>query len=239
MRFTFLFSLLASSILFTNNKSCNFAQAETEIEPSPPSIGADVPVTYFGPPPSSVQKELIGPFQLLTAGTIDQDAGTITMPLYQGRVTESPSSLRNFRNTIYDLTIWCIVTDTTDEGAAKGLGLNLSSKLRFSNVGRGARWSTVETKARLTFDSASYVNFNPVRTVIPGDSPNYFPPKAGTGPGSIGQNGYSPITCVSNLGECYNAPVIADRFQTAESLNKYCDGLPTDAAGLAAARRIS
>ena len=56
----------------------------TEIQPSPPSIGADVPATYFGTAPSTVQKELIGPYQLLKAGTLDTDAGTITLPLYKG-----------------------------------------------------------------------------------------------------------------------------------------------------------
>jgi len=60
--------------------------ADDEIKPSPPSIGADVPLTYFGPAPSSVQKELIGPLQLLTAGTIDEEEGTITLPLYRGRM---------------------------------------------------------------------------------------------------------------------------------------------------------
>jgi hypothetical protein len=236
MRFTYLYSGLASSLfILLTNKSSLFAQAELEIEPSPPSIGADVPVTYFGPPPSSVQKELIGPYQLLTAGKIDQNAGTIEMPLYRGPVVQSKSNLSNF---VDGVSIWYILTDTTDEGAAKGLGLNLSSKLRFSNVGNGARWSTVGQNTRLLFDQSSYVNFRPVRTIIPGNAPNYFPPKAGTAPGSIGLNNYSPITHVENLGEVYNAPVIADRLQTEETLNRYCDGLPTDRAGLAAARRI-
>lgn len=236
MRFTYLSSGLAASLLIlSTNKSSLFANAAAEIEPSPPSIGADVPVTYFGPPPSSVQKELIGPYQLLTAGKIDQDAGTIEMPLYRGRVVQNKSNPRNF---VDGVSIWYILTDTTDDGAAKGLGLNLSSKLRFANVGNGARWSSVGRNTRLLFDQSSYVNFNPVRTIIPGNAPNYFPPKSGTAPGSIGLNNYSPITFVENLGEVYNAPVIADRFQTEESLNRYCRGLPTDAAGLAAARRI-
>ena len=41
-----------------------------------PAIGADVPATYFGPSPSTVQKELVGPLQLLTAGVLDQRAAT-------------------------------------------------------------------------------------------------------------------------------------------------------------------
>ena len=47
------------------------------VNPSSPSIGADVPETYFGPEPSSVQKELVGRLQLLTAGKLDDRAGTI------------------------------------------------------------------------------------------------------------------------------------------------------------------
>ena len=62
------------------------AQADDEITPAPPSIGADVPVTYFGPTPSSVQRELVGPFQNLKAGKVDLDKGTITLPLYEGAV---------------------------------------------------------------------------------------------------------------------------------------------------------
>ena len=32
-------------------------------------------MTYFGPAPSQVQRELIGPYQLLQAGQVDQDGG--------------------------------------------------------------------------------------------------------------------------------------------------------------------
>ena len=47
------------------------AAVDDDVQPAPPSIGADVPLTYFGPAPSSVQKELVGPLQLLRSGTID------------------------------------------------------------------------------------------------------------------------------------------------------------------------
>jgi hypothetical protein len=86
MRFTFLFSTLAASSFVVLPSAFAQGEVESDVKPSPPSIGADVPVTYFGPAPSTVQKELIGPYQLLTSGTIDHDAGTITIPLYQGRV---------------------------------------------------------------------------------------------------------------------------------------------------------
>jgi hypothetical protein len=32
-----------------------------DIAPAPPSIGADIPLIYFGPAPSAVQKELVDP----------------------------------------------------------------------------------------------------------------------------------------------------------------------------------
>ena len=39
------------------------AQDTLDINPAPAAIGADVPATYFGPQPSSVQRELIGEYQ--------------------------------------------------------------------------------------------------------------------------------------------------------------------------------
>jgi hypothetical protein len=104
MRFIFIFSTFAASSLlllasptFANEQ----AEVDDDVRPAPPSIGADVPLTYFGPAPSSVQKELIGPLQLLTSGTVDQDAGTTTIPLYQGRVVKS----RKLRDTVAGATI--------------------------------------------------------------------------------------------------------------------------------------
>lgn len=58
--------------------------AQESNAPAPASIGADVPLTYFGPSPSQVQKELVGPYQLLKSGVVDQEAGTVTLPLYRG-----------------------------------------------------------------------------------------------------------------------------------------------------------
>ena len=65
-----------------------------EVRPSPPSIGADVPVTYFAPPPSTDQPHLIGPLQLLRTGPVDLDEGTITLPLYEGRVQPGNGAIK-------------------------------------------------------------------------------------------------------------------------------------------------
>ena len=37
--------------------------------PAPPSVGATVPLSYFGPPPSDVNQSFVGPVQLLRSGT--------------------------------------------------------------------------------------------------------------------------------------------------------------------------
>ena len=76
--------LVLVSFLLT---SVALAQAdEMDVHPAPASIGTDIPLTYFGPAPSQVQSELIGPLQLLKSGTTDLEAGTITLPLYEGRM---------------------------------------------------------------------------------------------------------------------------------------------------------
>jgi hypothetical protein len=93
-----------------NNAGCTFGSANA-------ATGADVPATYFGPSPSTVQKELVGPLQLLTAGKLDAKAATLTLPLYKGKVRQG------------NRTVWYILTDTTDRENAAALGLNFSAKL--------------------------------------------------------------------------------------------------------------
>lgn len=68
-------------------------ELDDEVRPAPPSIGADVPLAYFGPAPSSVDKRLVGPVQLLRAGVIDEDLGTIELPLYTGYYTDGESGV--------------------------------------------------------------------------------------------------------------------------------------------------
>lgn len=187
--------------------------AEDDIAPAPPSIGADVPVTYFGPAPSNVQKELIGPFQLLKAGVIDQENATITLPLYKGYIKESGEA------------VWYIVTDSSDKFNADALGINHSPKMVYANVGNGARKATLivhDGQPVLEFERGT-VDFSPDHSIAPGDAPNYFPPKEFQ-PGAWGDEFYTPMVEISNAGgTIYNAPIVA--FGTsAEELNQFCDG---------------
>ena len=181
----------------------------TEIQPSPASIGADVPATYFGTAPSTVQKELIGPFQLLKSGTLDQERGTVTLPLYKGQLTSGES-------------VWYVLTDTTDEKNAAALGLNFSAKLAYADVGRGVRRASqqlIAGKTVVVFENGK-VDFAPAHSITPGAAPNYFPPTT-IQPGSVGDANYSPLAKIGN--HIYNAPMVA--FNASEAtLNAMCDG---------------
>lgn len=189
------------------------APGNDDIGPSPPSIGSDIPVTYFGPPPSSVEPELIGPRQLLTAGVLDEDAGTITLPVYRGELKETGEA------------IWYIVTDTTDANAAAALGLNHSAKLDFADNARAVRAAETRQDGTLLYHAGS-VDFSPVRRVVAGNTEESslpaFPP-LDFQPGSIGDELYSPLVKILNSGgHIYNAPMIAYDVE-AEQLD-FCDG---------------
>lgn len=192
--------------LVTTNLADTRAQ---EINPAPPSIGADIPLTYFGPAPSQVLKELIGPYQLLKSGTVNLEDGTVTIPLYRGQ-------LKDKRN------VWYVLTDTDDQANAAALGLNFSGKLTYANVGNAVRNGHIEKDATLTFDRGA-VDFSPELSLKPGAKPNVFPPSEFK-PGAIGDKDYTPLVRIDNAGgHIYNASVVS--FDTsADQLKKFCDG---------------
>ncbi len=184
-----------------------------EVRPSPASIGSDIPVTYFGPPPSSVEPELIGPRQLLTAGVLDEEEGTITLPLYRGELKETGEA------------VWYIVTDTTDADAAAALGLNHAAKLSFANTDRAVRLGEYRQDGTLLFHWGA-VDFSPERVVVPGNMYNpslpAFPPESAS-PGSVGDELYSPLVKILNAGgHIYNAPMVA--FDVEADQLDFCDG---------------
>jgi hypothetical protein len=181
-----------------------------EIAPPPPSIGADVPATYFGPPPSSVNPNFVGPLTLLRSGVIDFEKGTIKLPLYKGTVTSTGK------------TIYYVLTDTSDKGIADGLGLNFSAKLKYANAPLAARQAHTLADLTLAFESGT-VDFAPVHSVTPGAAPSYFPPTAFAA-GSVGDAAYTPIVYVQDQGVVYNAPAVAYGATDAEL--DYCKGNP-------------
>src|SRR5258708_1102081 len=163
--------------------------------PAPPSAGATVNLSYFGPPPSTVNRSLVGPVQLLNSGRVDAAKGTITLPLYLGH-------MKNGRKNV-----WYILTDVDDSNVADELGLNFSAKLAFA-AANGARTANFDDNNDLLFDKGT-VDFSPVTTITPRPPRHEFPPVAFQ-PGSIGDNDYSPLVQVVNAaGVVYNAPIVA------------------------------
>lgn len=165
-----------------------------DLFPALASVGSSVPITYFGPSPSTVNRSLVGPVQLLDSGVVDSKAGTITLPLYQGRLAGTQKK------------IWYILTDVSDSDVAAELGLNFSTKLKFASD--AARKGYLDDNGNIVFEKGT-VNFAPRRDIVPGPDGAEFPPKS-YAPGEIGDANYSPFVQITNAGGViYNAPMIA------------------------------
>lgn len=161
----------------------------------PSNVGTTIGLPYQGPPPSELNRNLVGPVKLLRSATVDMTSMTATLPLYEGHMRDGR-------------TVWYLLTDTDDQGNADALGLNYSSKLSYADVGRAVRHATLGKNAELTFDVGT-VDFRPDHRLVPGTGPNAFPPKVST-PGSVGDADYTPLIKIINAGgHIYNAPVIA------------------------------
>ena len=166
-----------------------------DITPPPPSVGTNVPASYFGPFPSQIDRKLVGPVQLLRSGPLNMKTARIKIPLYLGHMADG-------RN------VWYILTDTTDKDNAEALGLNHSAKMHYGNIGRATRVARLDRKAGLVFEKGA-VDFSPKRVVMPGRGANAFPPRVAT-PGSVGDADYTPFVRIVNAGgHVYNAPVVA------------------------------
>jgi hypothetical protein len=164
-----------------------------DVFPASANIGTAVPLSYFGPPPSTVNQSLVGPIQLLNTGQIDSKTGTITIPLYLGH-------MRDGKN------VWYILTDVDDANVAAELGLNFSAKMTF--MANAARTANFDQNNDLVFDAGT-VDFSPVRNIVPGPPGSEFPPVSFQ-PGSLGDKNYSPYVQVVNAaGVIYNAPIVA------------------------------
>jgi hypothetical protein len=165
-----------------------------DVFPAPASTGAKVGLSYFGPPPSTVNPSLVGPVQLLDSGKLDAINGTITLPLYLGHMKGSGKN------------VWYVLTDVDDSNVAAELGLNFSAKLTFASV--GARTANFDDQGNLIFNAGT-VDFSPDRSIVPGPSGAEFPPVSAK-PGAIGDANYSPyVQIVNAAGVIYNAPIVA------------------------------
>ena len=176
--------------------------AGCDLFPAPPSVGATVDLSYFGPSPSTVNPSLVGPVQLLNTGQVDAIAGTITIPLYLGHMATGQN-------------VWYILTDVDDSSVAAELGLNFSAKLTFAKS--AARTASFDKNNDLVFNAGT-VDFSPVRSISPGPAGQEFPPTAYQ-PGAVGDANYSPFVSILDAGGViYNAPIVAYNV-TADQIN--------------------
>lgn len=148
---------------------------------------------------------------LVTSGTVDLIAGSVTLPLHLGRMGSGES-------------VWYVLLDTSDRDTAERLGINWSGKLANAAIGRAVREADISPDGELVFDSGT-VDFLPKRRIQPGPAGAPFPPVTAT-PGSVGDEDYSPLVRVINSGgHIFNAPVVA--FDVAgAALDRFCDGDP-------------
>ncbi|MGH2371949.1 MAG: DUF7482 domain-containing protein [bacterium] len=158
---------------------------------------------------ASVRPSRGAPALLLRAGTVDQRAQTVTLPLLAGRMKDGRK-------------VWYVVTDTSDGRVAGQRGINHSAKLSNAPAG-GTRLATREPDGTLTFESGT-VDFSPVRTVIAGSGSRPFPPKTAQ-PGAVADGDYTPLVRIRGGGDVvYNAPIVA--FGVDDRQISFCEGKP-------------
>jgi hypothetical protein len=115
----------------------------------------------------------------------------VTLPIFKG--TEPNGN-----------TVYYIITEASDFGVAKQMGINYSPKLA-SAVGSGGEQSVTLENGHMKF--AGSVDFSPVRKVVPGAAPAYFPPKE-IAPGAVANAAWSPIVVLAS-GQVLNVQLVS------------------------------
>lgn len=209
MRLTHVAGLLAVLAVATQATAPAGAAEPLGSQAAPRGIAADIPLVLSDPAPSTFDRGQLGPANLLPSSTVDLAAGTVTLPLHEGRMKSGE-------------TVWFVLFDTSDRGQAEALGLNYAPKLTFAEIGKAVRTARLDTDYKWSFD-AGKVDFKPARKVTPGVAPRFYPPAVAE-PGSVGDADYSPLVKLVNAGGAiYNAPVVAFGA-SAETLNAFCKG---------------
>jgi hypothetical protein len=111
---------------------------------------------------------------LASAVALDEDAGTITLPLFRGVGPDGGD-------------VYYVVTESSDAADAQERGVTHAPRLANALGTKAVQKVTVDGDT-VTF--AGTVDFAPERAVTPG--PDGFPPKAVT-PGAVGDARYSPL----------------------------------------------
>jgi hypothetical protein len=99
---------------------------------------------------------------ILKSAVVDLEKREVTLPLHRGRLEDGR-------------TVWHVITDASDEDVAHAMGIIYSPKLANAG-GRAIRAARYGKDGTLVFDRGA-VDFSPERMLLPGDAPDYFPPK--------------------------------------------------------------
>ncbi|MBA2362275.1 MAG: hypothetical protein H0V86_01945 [Chloroflexia bacterium] len=127
---------------------------------------------------------------------VDLNSGIATLPLHKG----------SYKGT----SVWYVITDVSDEGVARELGLNFAPRLANATNGCPPCVQTVKSGdsilGRADVEFAGSVDFTPKRILVPSETG--FPPLKAQ-PGSVAGPGYSDLISIGDSTVVYNAPIIA------------------------------
>lgn len=131
--------------------------------------------------------------------TVNLDHHSATLPLHEGR--------------FHNQKVWYIITEASDEGAARNLDVNFAPKLANTAIGCRACVQKLRLKAPKGNKFGAGIahfqgvpNFAPRRVLKAG--PMGFPPAVAK-PGAVGDAHYSPFVRFANSTTVYNAPIVA------------------------------
>jgi hypothetical protein len=138
---------------------------------------------------------------LESAIKVDLSKETVRLPLYKGRADGK--------------TVWYVLLDASDAGAAHNLGLNYAPKL--ANLGIGCpdcvQTVTIDSPSpaenpfgQAVVNFAGAPDFSPKRVAQPG--PDGFP-LAKAEPGAVAGKDYSPFIRIAGSPTVYSAPIVA------------------------------
>ncbi len=129
-------------------------------------------------------------------------------------LTHHSATLPLHRGAFNGRTVWFVLTEASDEGAARDLNVNFSPKLADLAIGcpRCVQEVTQSVSKGNKFGPAithfkGVPDFSPTR-VLKAGSPKPFPPAVAK-PGGVGDANYSPFIRFYGSSTVYNAPIVA------------------------------
>lgn len=135
-----------------------------------------------------------------TATDLDLSAGTVSMPLLEGKAPDGSTS-------------WYVLTESSDEDDAERRGINPAPKLANALGTAAVQQATRRMDGVVRFTGTP--DFSPERVLVP-SSPNGFPP-AEAKPGAVGDAAYTPLITFGD-GIVYNASQVMNETGAHDSL---------------------